>query len=128
MKTDSSADEEESNSLNRRDESAPVFAETQRKKKKEKPEAVEVDEDGYDADIVISEKENIDNMSKSSLLHVVKKGQDFENKTLLKATFEICAMKHNFDYQVAMFVQCASSGNGQLISKWILIMFQTLVF
>ncbi|XP_056847328.1 uncharacterized protein LOC130498017 [Raphanus sativus] len=110
---DSSADEEDSNSLNRRDESAHVFAETQTKKKKEKPEAVEVDEDGYDVDTVISEKENIDNMSKYSLLHVVKKGQYFENKTLLKATFEICGMKHNFDYQViktdrkVWYVRCA---------------------
>ena len=36
-----------------------------------------------------------------SLVDVVKKGQSFSSKTLLKATFEICAMKHNFDYVVA---------------------------
>ncbi|XP_048611954.1 uncharacterized protein LOC125586173 [Brassica napus] len=36
-----------------------------------------------------------------SLVDVVKKGQSFSSKTLLKAAFEICAMKHNFDYVVA---------------------------
>ncbi|KAF3610564.1 hypothetical protein DY000_02046885 [Brassica cretica] len=61
---------------------------------------LEGDEDAYDADTMISDKENIHNMSKFSLLNVVKKRQLFENKTLLKATFEICAMKHNFHYEV----------------------------
>ncbi|KAL0863854.1 hypothetical protein Bca101_042972 [Brassica carinata] len=87
---DSSTDEEERNSLYRRDKSACVFAETHSEKMEEKTEGVEVDEDAYDADTVIFEKENINNMLKFSLLHVVKKGQYFENKTLLKATFEIC--------------------------------------
>ena len=64
---------------------------------------------------MISEKENIHKMSKFSLLHVVKVGQFFENKTLLKATFEMCAMKHNFDYQVIKtdrqlwYVRCADN-------------------
>ncbi|XP_013688880.2 uncharacterized protein LOC106392617 [Brassica napus] len=35
-----------------------------------------------------------------SLVDVVKKGQSFTSKTLLKAAFEICAMKNNFDYVV----------------------------
>ncbi|KAF3507682.1 hypothetical protein F2Q69_00008641 [Brassica cretica] len=35
-----------------------------------------------------------------ALLDIVKKGQHFSSKILLKATFEICAMKHNFDYKV----------------------------
>ncbi|KAF2601527.1 hypothetical protein F2Q70_00027128 [Brassica cretica] len=82
------------------DESAPVFAERQSKKKKEKLKGVEVDEDAYDADTMMSGKEDSQNMSKFSLLDVVKNGQFFENKTLLKGTFEICAMKHHFDYQV----------------------------
>ncbi|KAF2584484.1 hypothetical protein F2Q70_00034791 [Brassica cretica] len=39
----------------------------------------------------------------------------FENKTLLKPNFEICAMKHNFDYQVIKmdrqlwYVRCADN-------------------
>ncbi|XP_013614255.1 PREDICTED: uncharacterized protein LOC106320435 [Brassica oleracea var. oleracea] len=49
---------------------------------------------------MISAKEDVHKMSKFSVLNVVKKGQLFENKTLLKATFEICAMKHNFHYEV----------------------------
>ena len=36
-----------------------------------------------------------------SLVDVVKKGQSCSSKTLLKAEFEICAIKHNFDYVVA---------------------------
>ncbi|KAF2576152.1 hypothetical protein F2Q70_00006487 [Brassica cretica] len=80
-------------------EPAPVFAERQSEKKKEKIRGVEVDEDAYDADTMISAKEDIHNMSEFSLLNVVKKGQLVENKTLLKVTFEICAMKHNFHYE-----------------------------
>ncbi|KAF3536744.1 hypothetical protein F2Q69_00020897 [Brassica cretica] len=97
---DSSTDEEEVNSVDMGNKSAHVFAERQSKKKKEKIRGVEVDEDAYDADTMISAKENIHNMSKFSLLNVVKKGQLFENKNLLNATFEICAMKHNFHYEV----------------------------
>ncbi|KAF2614538.1 hypothetical protein F2Q70_00010398 [Brassica cretica] len=97
---DSSTAEEEGNSVDRGNEPAHVFVERQCEKKKEKIRGVEVDEDAYDADTMISAKEDIHNMSKFSLLNVVKKGQLFENKTLLKATFEICAMKHNFHYEV----------------------------
>ena len=97
---DSSTDEEEGNSFDKGDKSAPVVAERQSEKKNEKMKGVEVDEDAYDADTMISAKENKHNMSKYSLLHVVKKGQLFEGKTLLKATFEICAMKHNFHNQI----------------------------
>ncbi|XP_013639420.1 PREDICTED: uncharacterized protein LOC106344623 [Brassica oleracea var. oleracea] len=97
---DSSTAEEEGNSVDRGNEPAPVFVEKQCEKKKEKIRRVEVDEDAYDADIMISAKEDIHNMSKFSLLNDVKKGQLFENKTLLKATFEICALKHNFHYEV----------------------------
>ncbi|KAF3555606.1 hypothetical protein F2Q69_00011388 [Brassica cretica] len=46
------------------------------------------------------EKINEDSV-RFSLMDVVKKGQSFSSKTLLKAAFEICAMKHNFDYMVA---------------------------
>uniref|UniRef100_A0A0D3AC40 Uncharacterized protein n=1 Tax=Brassica oleracea var. oleracea TaxID=109376 RepID=A0A0D3AC40_BRAOL len=81
-------------------EPAPVFVERQCEKKKEKISRVEVDEDAYHADTMISAKEDIHKMSKFYVLNVVKKGQLFENKTLLKATFEICAMKHNFHYEV----------------------------
>ncbi|XP_033131183.1 uncharacterized protein LOC117126649 [Brassica rapa] len=108
--------EEKENLFDSGGEPAPVYAETQGKKKNEKRKGVAVDEDGdYDADTMISEKENIHKMSKFSLLHVVKVGQFFENKTLLKATFEMCAMKHNFDYQVIKtdrqlwYVRCADN-------------------
>ena len=43
----------------------------------------------------------------------MKKGQHFSSKMLLKATFEICAMKHNFDYKVVRsdtkiwYIRCA---------------------
>ncbi|KAF3546275.1 hypothetical protein DY000_02005054 [Brassica cretica] len=97
---DSSTAQEEGNSVGRGNEPAPVFVEMQYEKKKEKIRRVEVDEDAYDVDTMISAKEDKHNMSKYSLLNVVKKGQLFENKTLLKATFEICAMKHNFHYEV----------------------------
>ncbi|XP_056851016.1 uncharacterized protein LOC130500259 [Raphanus sativus] len=110
--SDSSDDEEESKSLNRSDE-APVFYETQSEEKKEKDDGFESDEDAYEAGTEICETENIDSKLNSSLLQVVKTGQYFESKTLLKATFEICAMKHNFDYQViktdrkVWYVRCA---------------------
>ncbi|XP_056862251.1 uncharacterized protein LOC108839471 [Raphanus sativus] len=110
--SDSSDDEEESKSSNRSDE-APVFADTQSEEKKEKDDGVEFDEDAYEAGTEICETENIDSKLNSSLLQVVKTGQHFESKTLLKATFEICAMKHNFDYQViktdrkVWYVRCA---------------------
>ncbi|XP_013699728.2 uncharacterized protein LOC106403446 [Brassica napus] len=98
---DPCTDEEEENSFDSGDESAHVYAERQSEKKNEKRKGVAVDEDGdYDADTMISKKENIHNMSKFSLLH---------------ATFEICAMKHNFDYQVIKmdrqlwYVRCADN-------------------
>ncbi|KAF3486745.1 hypothetical protein F2Q69_00056042 [Brassica cretica] len=97
---DSSTAQEEGNSVDRGNEPAPVFVERQCEKKKEKISRVEVDEDAYHADTMISAKEDIHKMSKFYVLNVVKKGQLFENKTLLKANFEICAMKHNFHYEV----------------------------
>ncbi|XP_013654074.1 uncharacterized protein LOC106358821 [Brassica napus] len=96
----SSTAQKEGNSVDWGNEPAPVFVERQCEKKKEKISRVEVDEDAYHADTMISAKEDIHKMSKFSVLNVVKKGQLFENKTLLKATFEICAMKHNFHYEV----------------------------
>ena len=98
--TDSNTDEEEGNLFYRGDKSTNVFAGMQSENKKEKMKQVEVDGDAYDVDTMISEKENTTNMSKFSLVEVVKKGQLFQNKTFLKVTFEICAMKHNFDYHV----------------------------
>ncbi|XP_013624108.1 PREDICTED: uncharacterized protein LOC106330104 [Brassica oleracea var. oleracea] len=97
---DSTTAQEEGNSVDRGNEPAPVFVERQCEEKKEKIRRVEVDEDAYHADTMISAKEDVHKMSKFSVLNVVKKGQLFENKTLLKATFEICAMKHNFHYEV----------------------------
>uniref|UniRef100_A0A0D3DBZ7 Transposase MuDR plant domain-containing protein n=1 Tax=Brassica oleracea var. oleracea TaxID=109376 RepID=A0A0D3DBZ7_BRAOL len=97
---DSSTAQEEGNSVDRGNEPAHVFVERQCEKNKEKISRVEVDEDAYHADTMISAKEDIHKMSKFSVLNIVKKGQLFENKTLLKATFEICAMKHNFHYEV----------------------------
>lgn len=49
---------------------------------------VDIDKDDYDSDTIISEKENIENLAKSSLVEVVKKGEFFRNKIVLK---------HNFD-------------------------------
>ncbi|XP_048596168.1 uncharacterized protein LOC125607227 [Brassica napus] len=48
-----------------------------------------------------------------SLVDFVKEGQHFISKTLLKAAFEICAMKHNFDYKLVKsdkkmwYIRCA---------------------
>ena len=44
----------------------------QSENKKEKMKQVEVDGDAYDVDTMISEKENTTNMSKFSLVEVVK--------------------------------------------------------
>ncbi|XP_018443590.1 uncharacterized protein LOC108815508 [Raphanus sativus] len=58
------------------------------------------------------EKSN-ENSLRFALVDVVKKGQHFSSKMLLKAAFELCAMKHNFDYVVAKsdkkvwYVRCA---------------------
>ncbi|KAF2619913.1 hypothetical protein F2Q68_00038399 [Brassica cretica] len=45
------------------------------------------------------EKRNVNDV-RFSLVDFVKEGQHFISKTLLKAAFEICAMKHNFDYKL----------------------------
>ena len=33
-------------------------------------------------------------------MDVVKRGETFQNKTMLKAALEMSAMKHDFDYKV----------------------------
>ncbi|ESQ50108.1 hypothetical protein EUTSA_v10002184mg [Eutrema salsugineum] len=45
-------------------------------------------------------KENIHSESRCWLVDAVKKGQVFKTKNYSKVTLEICAMKHNFDYDV----------------------------
>uniref|UniRef100_A0A0D3BCV1 Uncharacterized protein n=1 Tax=Brassica oleracea var. oleracea TaxID=109376 RepID=A0A0D3BCV1_BRAOL len=60
----------------------------------------EVDGDDYDADNINSEKENSKKLAKSPVVELVKTGDLFLNKTVLKARFELCAMKHNFHYTV----------------------------
>nr|VDC97764.1 unnamed protein product [Brassica oleracea] len=58
---------------------------------------------GYEEDEVLAIKAKEDDSGKSvrfSLVDVVKRGEMFQNKTMLKATLEISAMKHNFDYKV----------------------------
>ncbi|XP_013689379.2 uncharacterized protein LOC106393193 [Brassica napus] len=60
----------------------------------------EVDGDDYDADNINSEKESREKSAKSLVVELVKTGDLFLNKTVLKARFELCAMKHNFHYTV----------------------------
>ncbi|XP_048635017.1 uncharacterized protein LOC125608628 [Brassica napus] len=60
----------------------------------------EVEGDDYDADNINSEKENREKLAKSLVVELVKTGDLFLNKTVLKARFELCAMKHNFHYTV----------------------------
>uniref|UniRef100_A0A0D3BJN1 SWIM-type domain-containing protein n=1 Tax=Brassica oleracea var. oleracea TaxID=109376 RepID=A0A0D3BJN1_BRAOL len=58
---------------------------------------------GYEEDEVLAIKAKEDDSGKSvrfSLVDVVKMGETFQNKAMLKATLEISAMKHNFDYKV----------------------------
>ncbi|XP_048599647.1 uncharacterized protein LOC125579826 [Brassica napus] len=69
-------------------------------KKKGKMKQDEVDGDDYDAANINSEKENREKLAKSPLVELVKTGDLFLNKTVLKARFELCAMKHNFYYTV----------------------------
>ena len=79
-------------------------------------EDVEVDESDDDCN---REKDMINVKTvRFSLLDVVKKGQHFTTKNALKATMEICAMKHNFDYKVGKsdkrvwYVRCADDDCG----------------
>ncbi|XP_013658548.2 uncharacterized protein LOC106363339 [Brassica napus] len=54
-------------------------------------------------DDVLAIKAKEDDNGKSvrfSLVDVVKRGETFQNKTMLKATMEMSAMTHNFDYKV----------------------------
>ncbi|XP_022565025.1 uncharacterized protein LOC111209416 [Brassica napus] len=60
----------------------------------------EVEGDDYDAGKINSEKENREKLAKSQVVELVKTGDLFLNKTVLKARFELCAMKHNFHYTV----------------------------
>ncbi|XP_048599746.1 uncharacterized protein LOC106355407 [Brassica napus] len=60
----------------------------------------EVEGDDYDVDKINSEKENREKLAKSQVVELVKTGDLFLNKTVLKARFELCAMKHNFHYTV----------------------------
>ena len=56
--------------------------------------------DEYD-DVDLSKKEeNKGNSVQFLLMEVVKQDEKFRNKSLLKASFEISAMKHNFNYKV----------------------------
>jgi len=73
----------------------------------ESDDAADMDSE-EDIEVPVSEddkkcdKEKInEDIVRFSLVDDVKKGQSFSSKTLLKAAFEICAMKHNFDYVVA---------------------------
>ncbi|XP_048613141.1 uncharacterized protein LOC125587056 [Brassica napus] len=54
-------------------------------------------------DDVLAIKAKEDDNGKSvrfSMVDVVKRGETFQNKTMLKATMEMSAMTHNFDYKV----------------------------
>ncbi|XP_056860035.1 uncharacterized protein LOC130508507 [Raphanus sativus] len=61
-------------------------------KKKGKMKQGQVDGDDYDADK--------HNKKKKGKMKQEEKGDLFLNKTVLKARFELCAMKHNFHYTV----------------------------
>ncbi|XP_018474808.2 uncharacterized protein LOC108846094 [Raphanus sativus] len=75
-----------------------------------KPEEDESDDDNeHEIDMITGK------YVRFSLVDVVKKGQHFSSKTALKATMEICAMKHNFDYKLVKsdkkvwYVRCADN-------------------
>ncbi|RID40777.1 hypothetical protein BRARA_J00798 [Brassica rapa] len=58
---------------------------------------------GYEEDDLLAISAKEDDSGKSvrfSLMDVVKRGETFQNKTMLKAALEMSAMKHNFDYIV----------------------------
>ncbi|KAF3503450.1 hypothetical protein F2Q69_00041634 [Brassica cretica] len=58
---------------------------------------------GYEQDDVLSISAKEDDSGKSvqfSLMDVVKRGETFQNKTMLKAALKMSAIKHNFDYKV----------------------------
>ncbi|XP_033129443.1 uncharacterized protein LOC117126136 [Brassica rapa] len=67
-------------------------------KKKGKMKQSEVDGDDYDADKHNEKKKG--KMKQDEVVELVKTGDLFLNKTVLKARFELCAMKHNFHYTV----------------------------
>ncbi|XP_013700327.1 uncharacterized protein LOC106404128 [Brassica napus] len=57
----------------------------------------------YEEDDVLAISAKEDDSGKSvmfSLMDAVKRGQTFQNKTMLKAALEMSAKKHNFDYKV----------------------------
>ena len=107
IKVDLNLNEEATESPNRQEE--PMSFEVSE-------EDVEVDESDDDCN---REKDMINGKSvRFSLVDVVKKGQHFTTKNALKATMEICAMKHNFDYKVGKsdktvwYVRCADDDCG----------------
>lgn len=53
-----------------------------------------------DADKKCEKEKSDGNGVRFSLVDFVKEGQHFSSKMLLKVAFEICAMKHNFDYKL----------------------------
>ncbi|CAN6858611.1 unnamed protein product, partial [Brassica oleracea] len=58
---------------------------------------------GYEEDDVLAISAKEDDSGKSVqfyLMDVVKRGETFQNKTMLKAALEMSAMKHNFNYKV----------------------------
>ncbi|KAF2573725.1 hypothetical protein F2Q70_00001630 [Brassica cretica] len=58
---------------------------------------------GYEEDDVLAISAKEDDSGKSvrfSLMDVVKRGEMFQNKTMLKVALGMSAMKHNFDYKV----------------------------
>ncbi|KAF2609229.1 hypothetical protein F2Q68_00044555 [Brassica cretica] len=79
---------------------------TESPNKEEEPMSFEVSEEDVEVDESDDdckrEKDMINGKSiRFSLVDVVKKGQHFTTKTALKATMEICAMKHNSTTRLA---------------------------
>ncbi|XP_056842887.1 uncharacterized protein LOC130495502 [Raphanus sativus] len=62
----------------------------------------ESSQDVEEDDVVVStaEEDPKENSVRFSLVDVVKRGETFQNKSLLKAALEMSAMKHHFDYKV----------------------------
>ncbi|KAF2582647.1 hypothetical protein F2Q68_00005748 [Brassica cretica] len=107
IKVDLNLNEEATESSNRQEESMSFEV---------SEEDVEVDESDDDYN---REKDMINGKSvRFFLVDVVKKGQHFTTKNALKATMEICAKKHNFDYKVGKsdktvwYVRCTDDDCG----------------
>ena len=89
-------------------------ADKHNEKKKGKMKQDEVEGDDDDAEKINSEKENREKLAKSQVVELVKTGDLFLIKTVFKARFELCAMKHNFHYTVTN----SNNGDTHFVTQW----------